>query len=173
MLRSAMHLRIIALSGLLTLGLGPAASAGGKAGEMGMVTFHLETEDGGNPKMVSPPQMYEGKERFFLRTPEISMKDVVAFSPFPSGAGEEYGIVFQLREAAKRRLTAISQANQGKFLLAQVNGRFVDGVLIDKPVEDGLIVVWKGLSAEDVKLFDNELPRIGEDGKKKKKKKDD
>jgi hypothetical protein len=165
-----MHLRVTALAGLLALALSPLAPAGGKAGEMGMVTFHLETEDGSNPKISSPPQFYEGKERFFLRTPEISMNDVVAYSPFPSGGGDEYGMVFQLKDAAKRRLNAISLAHQGKFLLAQVNGRFVDGVVIDKPVDDGLIVVWKGINADDVKLFDKVLPRIGEDGKKKKKK---
>ncbi len=166
-----MHLRIVALAGLFALGLSPVSQAGGKAGEMGMVTFHLETDDGNNPK-IAFPQLDNGKQRFFLRTPEISMKDMVAFSPFPSGAGDEYGMVFQLRDAAKRRLNAISIANQGKFLLSQVNGRVVDGVTIDKPVNDGFIVIWKGVSGDDIKLFDKALPRIGDDGKKKKKKED-
>lgn len=155
---------------LLALVLTPVAKAGGKAGEMGMVTFHLETEEGGNPKMVFP-QMDDGKQRWFSRTPEISMNDMVAFRPFPSGDGDEYGIVFQLKDGAKRRLNALSVAHQGKYLLAQANGRVVDGVVIDKPVDDGLIVIWKGLSEDDVKLFDKALPRIGDDGKKKKKKK--
>ena len=149
----------------------PFARAGGKAGEMGMVTFHLETEEGGNPKMVFP-QMDDGKQRFFLRTPEITMKDMVAFRPFPSGTGDEYGMVFQLKDAAKRRLNAISTAHQGKYLLAQANGRVVDGVLIDKPVDDGLIVIWKGITTAEVQLFDKALPRIGDTDKKKKKKKD-
>jgi len=162
-----MDLRMTALVALFALVLNPAAPAGGKAGEMSMVMFHLETEEGGNPKMVIA-QNDDGKVRYFLRVPEISMNDMVAFAPFPSGQGEEYGIVFQLKDPARRRLNAISQANQGKYLMAQVNGRFVDGVIIDKPVNDGLIVVWKGLGAEDVKLFDKALPRIGADKKKKK-----
>jgi hypothetical protein len=164
---SGMNLRMTALVALFALTLNPAAPAGGKAGEMGMVTFHLETEAGGNPKMVFS-QNDDGKERFFSRTPEITMKDMVAFLPFPSGGGDEYGILFQLKDPARRRLNAISLAHQGKFLLAQINGRIVDGVVIDKPVDDGLIVVWKGLSAEDVKLFDKALPRMGDDKKKKK-----
>ena len=98
------------------------------------------------------------------------MKDMVAFRPFPSGEGEDYGMVFQLKDGAKRRLNALSIAHQGKYLLAQANGRVVDGVVIDKPVDDGLIVIWKGLSNDDLKLFDKALPRIGDDGKKKKKK---
>ena len=164
-----MHRRIAALIALLALVFTPVAKAGGKAGEMGMVTFHLETEEGGNPKMVFP-QMDEGKQRWFSRTPEITMKDVEAFRPFPSGNGEAYGAVFQLKDPGKRRLNALSIAHQGKYLLAQANGRVVDGVIIDKAVDDGLIVIWKGLTDDDVKLFDKVLPRIGDDGKKKKKK---
>ena len=163
-----MHLRIAALTALFVLVFAPVGKAGGKAGEMGMVTFHLETEAGGNPKMVFP-QMDEGKQRWFSRSPEITMKDMVAFRPFPSGTGEEFGLVFQLKDPAARRLNALSMANQGKFLLAQANGRVVDGVVIDKPVNDGLIVIWKGITAEELKLFDKVLPRIGEDGKKKQK----
>jgi hypothetical protein len=165
-----MHLRIAAWMALIAMVFGfvPASMAGGKAGEMGMVTFHLETDEGGNPKMVFP-QMDEGKQRWFARTPEISMKDMVAFRPFPSGTGNEYGLVFQLSDAAKRRLNAISIAHRGKFLLAMVNGRVVDGVIIDKPVDDGLIVIWKGVGDDEVKKFDEVLARIGDDGKKKKK----
>ena len=165
-----MNLRIAALAALLTVVVAPHGTAGGKAGEMGMVTFHLETDEGASPKMVFP-QMDEGKQRLFLRNPEISFKDMVAFSPFPSGNGDEYGLVFQLKDPAKRRLNALSLTYQGKYLLAQANGRVVDGVVIDKPVDDGLIVIWKGITTDEVKLFDKVLPRIGDTGKKKAKKK--
>jgi hypothetical protein len=154
---------------LIALIFVPMAKAGGKAGEMGMVTFHLETEEGGNPKLVFP-QVDEGKQRWFMRNPDISMKNMVSFVPFPSGNGNEYGIVFRLNDAGKRRVNTLSLTQQGKYLLAQVNGRVVDGVIIDKAVDDGLIVVWKGLTDADVKLFDEVLPRMGEEGKKKKKK---
>jgi hypothetical protein len=66
-------------------------------------------------------------------------------------------------------LNAISLTQQGKILLAMANGRVVDGVIIDKPVDDGLIVIWKGFTDEEVKQFDEVLPRIGDEGKKKKK----
>lgn len=160
-----MQLRIAALMALVALAFAPLGQAGGKAGEMGMVTFHLETDGGDrDPKRVFS-QNDDGTERFFTRSPEISMKDIVAFRPFPSGDGDQFGVVLQLNEAAKRRLNAISVANRGKFLLAQANGRVVDGVIIDKPVDDGMIVIWKGLIDQDVKLFDKALPRFGDDGK--------
>jgi hypothetical protein len=33
-------------------------------------------------------------------------------------------------------------------------------------VDDGLVVVWKGLSIEEIVLLDEALPRIGEKKKK-------
>lgn len=132
-----------------------------------MVTFHLETDTGGSAKMTFP-QMDNGKQRFFLKLPEFSMKDIVAFKPFPSGNNDAYGLVFQLKDHGRRHLNAMSIANQGKFLLAQANGRIVDGVMIDKQVDDGLLVIWKGITLNEIKLFDKVLPRIGDKGKKKK-----
>ncbi len=164
-----MNLRIAGMVALLALAISPLGMAGSKPGEMGMVTFHLETDTATSQKMVFP-QMDDGKQRLFMRNPEITLKDMTAFSPFPSGNGDEYGLLFQLKDPAKRRLNALSLTNQGKYLLAQVNGRVVDGVLIDKPVDDGLIVIWKGITSDEVKMFDKVLPRIGDTGKGKKKK---
>ena len=64
----------------------------------------------------------------------------------------------------------LSIAHQGKFLLTQVNGRVVDGVWIDKQVDDGMLIVWKGITNGDIKLLDKVLPRIGAKDKAKKKK---
>jgi hypothetical protein len=166
------RLRAAILTGLMVLVTSPVCPASGKAGEMGMVTFHLETEAGGNPKMVFELKD-DDKSRFYSRTPVITMKDATAFAPFPSGTGEMYGAMFKLSKAATGRLNSLSNANIGRFLLAQANGRVVDGVLIDKPVNDGFIVIWKGLTQEDIKLFDKVLPRIDSDKDKKNKKKKD
>jgi len=40
-------------------------------------------------------------------------------------------------------------------------------VIIDKQVNDGFIVIWKGVTLPDVKLLDEELPRADEVNKKK------
>lgn len=74
-----------------------------------------------------------------------------------------------MSKTAGSRLAAISTANQGLWLLTMVNGRIVDGVLIDKPVEDGLLVIWKGVTASEIRAFDKERPRIGQDPKEWKK----
>ncbi|MEI6175718.1 MAG: hypothetical protein WCS43_02400 [Verrucomicrobiota bacterium] len=130
----------------------------------------METDENENPKMTFK-QLANGQTRFFRRMPEFSTKDIVSFSPFPSEVGEGYGVIFKLKDNAARRLSAITNVNQGRWMIAQVNGRIVDGVFIDKQVDDGALVIWKGVTLQDVTLFDTSLPRIGEEGKKKPKKK--
>lgn len=150
---------------LLTLVLVAAsalpAMAGGKKQQMAGLAFHLETEPGENPKMVFT-QFVSNKERVFRRVPEVTAKDVAAFNPFPSQDGQGYGVLLKLKQGASNRLAGITAANTGKWMIARVNGRIVDGVRIDQQVTDGEMVIWKGLSLAEVNAMDKELPRIGE-----------
>lgn len=149
------------------IGLGALAHGGGNAEENPMVTFHIETEQAENPKLVFPIEA-GGKTRYFRRLPEIAIRDIQAFRPFPGDdAANTYGIIFQLKNNATRRLTGITQANQGRMLLAMTNGRPVDMVRIDQPVDDGFIVIWKGVTEADIRIYDNDLPRIGEEKKRR------
>lgn len=160
--------RIAALALLAVLALTPAGFAGGKKENKASVTFHVETEETNNPKMIFP-QMTNGKTRYFYRVPEIHSKDIVSFVPFPSDVGQDYGIVFTLKPNAATRLAAVTNTNQGRWMIAQLNGRVVDGVMIDKEVADGHIVIWKGVTLADISVLDAQFPRTGADGKKKKK----
>ncbi len=138
----------------------PNASAGGDKGKPARISFHIETEGTDNPKMIFPHEIF-GKQRFFRRIPDISSNDLVAFSPFPAEDQASYGAVFQLKDPARRRLAAVTADNIGKWLVCQAFGRIVDGVLVDEPVDDGAIVIWRGLTLEEVKEIDKVMPRIG------------
>lgn len=165
-----MHIRIAALALVFSLLPASLSQASGKKENKAEVSFHMETEATDNPKMIFP-QMANGKTRYFRRMPEISTKDLVSFSPFPSEFGEgDYGLVVVLKESAAGRLSAITTANQGRWLISRVNGRVMDGVLIEKTVNDGKLVIWKGVTLADIALLDETFPRIGQEGKKKKKK---
>ena len=161
-----MQSRIAALTMMVVLALAPGVFAGGKKEEKTAVTFHLETEATDNPKMIFP-QLANGQTRYFRRLPEISLKDIAFFNPFPSTVGEDYGLVFRLKPSAANRLAAITAANQGRWMIAQINGRVVDGVMIDQQITDGVIVIWKGVNLADIGLLDKELKRAGADPKKK------
>lgn len=134
--------------------------AGGNKGKKVNISFHIETEASDNPKMIFPHQVM-GQQRFFRRLPEVSSKDYVAFSPFPSEDQASYGVILQLKDNARRRLAAVTQISSGKWLVCQAFGRIVDGVLVEDPVDDGVVVVWQGLTLEEIRQLDESLPRIG------------
>ena len=152
---------------MVILAICPTVFASGKKEVKASVTFHIETEATDNPKMIFP-QLANGKQRFFRRLPEFATKDISSFNPFPSEIGGDYGIAIKLKAGAINRLAAISNANQGRWMIAQVNGRIVDGVFLDRQIDDGILVIWKGISLADITLLDEDLPRAGAAGKKKK-----
>ena len=163
-----MRIRVTALALLVSLLPAAPLAASGKKEVKAFVSFHMETEPTDNPKMTFE-QLTVGKTRTFRRVPEVSTKDIAAFVPFPSGDGGDYGVLFILKDNAAKRLNAVTNMNQGRYMVSQLNGRIVDGVLISKPVEDGQMVIWKGVTLADIKLLDESFPRAGQDGKPKKK----
>jgi hypothetical protein len=162
-----MNRRLAALALIVACALAPTGHGAGKAGDATSLTFHLETENSENPKLIFSQEI-DGTTRYFKRMPEISTRDLVSFSPFPADDEVSYGIVFQLSNTATRRLNAITTSNQGRWLIAQTNGRIVDGVVIDQPVGDGFIVIWQGVSLRDIEMMDASLPRFGAKKPKKK-----
>ncbi|MES2657647.1 MAG: hypothetical protein V4689_03460 [Verrucomicrobiota bacterium] len=162
-----MQSRIAALAMMVVLALAPAGFAGGNKSNKASVTFHMETAGTDNPKMIFSQQMANGQERFFLRSPEISISDIATFQPFPSESGQDYGVVFTLKPAAVTKLAAITNTNPGKWMVVQMNGRLVDGVMIDKQIDDGRLVVWQGVTLSDITVLESKMKRTGEDGKKK------
>lgn len=163
-----MQPRLAALLMMLVLAFSPSLFASGKKQTKAILSFHMETESTDNPKMTFT-QLANGKVRTFRRMPEVTTKDVVAFTPFPAeGGGDNYGMVFQLKDNAAKRLASITNINQGRWMITQANGRIVDGVMIDKQVDDGRLVIWKGITLADIELFDETIPRIGQEKPKKK-----
>jgi hypothetical protein len=152
--------RLFAIA-ILSLCPGLTAQAGGKKGEDSGISFHMQGDPSDNPKMIFQ-QLNAGQQMVFRRVPDFTTKDIAAFNPFPSQDGQGFGAVLQLKPSAKNRLFAVTNANINRWMLAIVNGRKVDAVLIDKGVEDGHLVIWKGIGAAEIEAFDKEVPRIGE-----------
>ena len=163
-----MKSRVAAFAMMAVLAVVPAAWGAGKKDSKAAVTFHMETEATDNPKMIFP-QLANGETRYFRRMPEFRAKDIASFNPFPSEVDGSYGIIIKLKGGVVNRLAAITNVNQGRWMISQINGRVVDGIMIDQQVNDGILVIWKGITLGDIALLDAELPRIGEEGKKKKK----
>lgn len=152
---------ILALTSLIALG-------NGKKTPPASVSFHLQGSPAEAPKFARKVKTLAG-EYYFRKVPEISSRDIVAFSPFPADDKKTYGLVFKINNQAARRLQATTSMNQGKLLLSLVNGQAVGVVRIDKPVKDGMLVIWGGISQQELKMYDMIAPRIGESKKEWKK----
>lgn len=139
--------------------------AGGKKTPPASLSFHIEGTAQEGPKFVRKVKTLAG-EKHFRKSPEISTRDIIAFSPFPADDKNTYGLILQLNKTAKRRLFTSTSTNRGKLLLTLMNGQAMGVVRVDKPVNDGILVIWSGVTLKEVRQYDLLLPRIGEDKKK-------
>ena len=138
--------------------------ANGKKGPPAAITFHLQGTAAESPKFSREVETLAGRH-FFRKVPEVSTKDIVAFAPFPADDKVTYGVVFQLSKRSAQRINATTNLNRGKLLMATVNGQAIGVVRINAPVTDGKLVIWSGIKADEIKLYDQLAPRIGEDPK--------
>jgi len=155
-------LSILALSLAL-----PLASGMGKRPQKNSLTFHIESEAADGPRMVFPLNM-GNKKRFFRKSPVTFTKELVSLKHFADPEGT-FGATFTFGLAAKTRIAALTTQHQGKWLVAMLNGRPVDGVFIDSPVRDGRLVIWRGILQTEIIRFEYALPLTGETRKEWKK----
>lgn len=139
-----------------------SADAGGKKKPPISITFHLEAANAEGRKLSIPVDTKMGK-KFIQKSPTFSTKDFIAYHPFVSPHnGEMYGVALQLNKTAAARLRAVSAAYKGKYIIANVNGKVVDMLFIDKQVDGRVITIWRGVDPQFLTIVNPILPRIGE-----------
>jgi hypothetical protein len=139
----------------IALALGLVFTAGKKRDPF-YIGFHLEGDENESKFVMQDPET----EIFFRKSPEIMHHQMSAFVPFPANDGSgTYGAVFKLNAAGQQRLFALVNTNQGKLLRAVVNGVPTDMVAIDSSAPTDSIVIWRGLTENDFKLFSKKLVR--------------
>ena len=150
---------------LLSLLLIPTlATASGNKAPPASISFHMEGSAAEAPKFARQFETLAGMG-YFRKIPEVSTRNIISFSPFPADDKKTYGIVFKLNEQGRKRLLEATTMNQGRLLLALVNGQPLGVVRIDKPVNDGTLVIWSGVTQQEISLYDKVAPRTGEDHK--------
>ena len=81
-------------------------------------------------------------------------------------------MAIRLKPHVANRLSAITNVNLDRWMASSVNGRIRDAVKIDKQIEDGTLVIWRGVELAEINSLDKTIPRIGKEkpmGDKKKK----
>jgi hypothetical protein len=154
---------------ILALAIAPTAHGSAKRDGKTSISFHLQAEEIDNPKMIFP-QQFGNQTLYFRRMPEISSNDILAFTPFLNDDGNDsYGLVLRLKPHSAKRLAAITSNSQGKRLVAMMNGHVVDVVIINAQVNDGIMVIWHGITSADLTTLDKSFPRTIDLLNKKKK----
>ncbi len=140
------------------------AVAGGRKPKA-VVSFHLEETETQAGKFVipiklgNPPRTY-----YFRKVPEITHRKIDGYYKFPAENGAGWGVAFHLNRQGRNTLETITNASRGKRLLTAVAQRPVNFVLIDKAIDHGYIVVWSGLTNDDIEKIDKVINRIKSPG---------
>lgn len=96
------------------------------------------------------------------KMPMITEREVKAFHPFPSPAGQGMGAYFQLDAHGTNALEQITFSKRDQYLVAVFNGRPLARMKIDRPIKDGIVYVPGGIFPEEIQQMGRRLPLIGE-----------
>jgi len=133
----------------------------GKKYNLYLVTFHLEGDQTDNPKFITPVKLgKDHRQYFFSKIPCFTDKDIAWFYPFTSRDGASFGVAFRLKDHAAIELKAITLTNQGKLLGLRCSDAQLQAVLIDRPLDDGTVVVWEGLQQRHLEEFGKRFPHV-------------
>jgi hypothetical protein len=167
-----MELRPLTILAALTLAtmLTPVlpAVAGAKHQTQVVVRFYPQTGSQGGEFSRPVTLKHSGKQVFMGTMPLINERDVISAQTFPAADGS-FGAYFKLDSHGTNLVMQHTLSQRGTFLFAFFNGRDVIDLYVDRPVQDGIIAIPRGLTPEEVALIDQNFPEIGQEGKKPKK----
>ncbi len=148
----------LALVGLLCLG------AGTKTKGL-VITFHLEGEESDSEKFVTPVKLgSEHRQYFFRKMPAFTSADLLWFYPFVAQDGQSFGAAFRLKDHKAQELTGLTTANQGQLFGTRIVGGPMSAVVIDRPINDGVLVMWEGLAQQHLQFINSQVPHVDQVG---------
>lgn len=131
------------------------------------VRIHAEGTEAEAPTFAIPATMLNGRPAFLQRMPLVTQSEIDAVYPFAAADGSQ-GVYLKLGAHGSRLLQQHSMSQQGKMLAVMLNGRMVSNLLVDRPVNDGIVSIPRGLSQEDIALLTSVFPVLGQETAKKK-----
>ncbi|MFM8788815.1 MAG: hypothetical protein ACKOEI_02970 [Chthoniobacterales bacterium] len=129
---------------------------------------HAEGTEAEAPTFAIPATLMNGRPAFLQRMPLATQSEIDAIYPFAAADGSQ-GVYLKLGHHGSRLLQQHTMSQQGKLLVVMLNGRMVSNLLVDRPIDDGIIASPRGLTQEDIALLGSAFPVIGQEGKSKKK----
>ena len=114
------------------------------------------------PTFAIPATLLNGTPVFLERMPLLSQREIKAIYPFVAADGS-HGTYFKVDNHGSRLLLQHTMSRRGEMLVVLVNGRQVSNLLVDRPIDDGIVSVPRGLSADDIALLTSVFPVIGQE----------
>ena len=121
-----------------------------------VISFHVQSKEAAGARLFEHPV---DSGYFYDKSPVVHWKHITSYSPFTGDDGE-WGCVFRMRRSGSHSLAATCAQKQGHYMLWIVQGKPRGIMKIDHYVDDGYIVAWDGITAEDIKVFDKHFKRI-------------
>ena len=119
------------------------------------------------PTFAIPATLLNGTPVFLARMPLLSQREIKAIYPFVAADGS-HGTYFKVDNHGSRVLHQHTMSQRGETLVVLINGRQVSNLLVDRPIDDGIVSIPRGLSADDITLLTTVFPVIGQEAAPKK-----
>jgi hypothetical protein len=119
------------------------------------------------PTFAIPSTLLNGTPVFLARMPLLTHREIKAIYPFIAADGS-HGTYFKVDNHGSRVLHQHTMSRRGELLVVLINGRQVSNLLVDRPIDDGIVSVPRGLSADDIALLTSVFPVIGQQAAPKK-----
>ena len=130
--------------------------------------IHAEGTEAEAPTFAIPATLLDGRPVFLQRMALISQSEIESVYPFQAADGSG-GVYLKLGQHGSRLLQQHTMSKQGGLLVVMLNGRMISNLLVDRPINDGIVCIPRSLSPEDITLLTSAFPVLGEQGKGKKK----
>jgi len=114
------------------------------------------------PTFAIPATLLNGTPVFLARMPLLSQREIKAIYPFVAADGS-HGTYLKVDNHGSRLLHQHTMSRRGELLVVLVNGRQVSNLLVDRPIEDGIVSIPRGLTADDIALLTSVFPVIGQE----------
>ena len=151
------HLLRSSLLALFALGLASCQSGQPKF----TLSVHSEGSDMESPRSIMPDVVGNPPRKVILkRSPEFTHKNIAAYHTFPSDTGNGNGVALRLDFKGAQALELVTRMRNGEILRTLLNGRPVDYVTIDRPITDGIFIIWEGVPDEVVAEMAKLYPTI-------------
>ena len=125
------------------------------------LSVHSQGDEMESPRSIMPDLVGNPPRKVILkRSPEFTHNNIAAFHAFPADTGNGNGVALKLDFKGKQALELVTRMRAGEILRTLVNGKGADYVVIDRPIADGIFIVWEGVPDEVVAEMTKKYPSI-------------